>query len=339
MDTQTTLPDRRETLAANFEAHEAGVLPSPDDTPPRARDDQGKFAKQDTEPVAKVTPVNEAVATADPPLARPTTWKKDYLPMWEKVSKGEQLTPEEGRKFLDYVGNQRENEYKSGVSTYRAEALQAKELQEAIAPLMPEFQANGITAKQWISEVGQAHRTLMGGSPEQKVQMLQALARRYGVPMQAVAQQGGLDPMVATLMGEIQHLKTQTTGINSWKTGLESQALQAEVDRISGHPEKYPHFEVLREQMAQYLETGAARDLDTAYKMAERMSDDLYEAGVAQRLAAVKPNTQQVVAQAKAKAVSPKSATPSGNVVAKSDAKDRRSMIAEKFDEVEGGRL
>jgi hypothetical protein len=53
-------------------------------------------------------------------------------------------------------------------------------------------------------------------------------------------------------------------------------------------------------------------------------------------------NTQtskaQQVAKAKATAVSPRSATPSGQV-SKTDAKDRRSLLMANLADVEGGRV
>ena len=52
-----------------------------------------------------------------PSVARPTTWKKEYLPIWDKLTAGEQLTPDEALKLAEYTGVQRESEYKKGVST------------------------------------------------------------------------------------------------------------------------------------------------------------------------------------------------------------------------------
>lgn len=348
---QTTL---RDTLASNIEAAEAGVLESVETVAARARDEGGRFATPDKavdpKPKEAVAPdpapavVTEPAAAA-PRADRPTTWKKDYLPMWDKLATGQPLTADESTKLAAYY-TQRENEYKSGVSTYKTEALAAREVQEAIAPFLPELQAHGVTPRQWISDVGNAHKLLVSGSPQEKLQMFTALAQRYGVPLAAVSAQqqpGGNPPIVMELMGQIQALKSELekklTGISSWKDQMDTAAMQAEVQRLSGDPEKYPHFEAVREQMAQYLETGAARDLDSAYKMACRMDDTLMEEELNQRIAKSQQSQQQVVAQAKAKAVSPKSATPGGAQGGKADAKDRRSVLSEQFDSLGGGRV
>lgn len=332
MDTQTTLPDRRETLATQFEAHEAGTVETIEQREERARDDVGRFAKQE-----KVEKQEAPVQTAPQQWAGPSTWKREYRPMWDKLASGQPLDAEEAKKLAQY-NHERENDFKAGVSTYRTEALAAKDLQEAFAPIMPELQAHGTTPREWLGEVYKAQKTLTSGTPEQKAQLWYSMAARYNIPIQ---QQGQINPMqsvINDLMGQITELKKQVGGVSSWRGQMETEAMQAEVNRISGNPEKYPHFEALREPMAQYLESGAAKNLDDAYKMAERMSDDLYEQSVAQRIAAQAPQ-KPVVQQAKAKAVSPKSATPSGTSQGKPDAKDRRAMLAEKFDEVAGERL
>jgi hypothetical protein len=99
---------------------------------------------------------------------------------------------------------------------------------------------------------------------------------------------------------------------------------------------KYPHFQLVREQMAQLLELGLAHDLDTAYEKSVWM---VPEAREAQQLAsAQQTNRTAVVAKARAAAVSPRSATPSGQV-ATTGAKDRRALLEEALDSQAGGRV
>jgi hypothetical protein len=90
---------------------------------------------------------------------------------------------------------------------------------------------------------------------------------------------------------------------------------------------------VVREEMAQLLELGKAQDLETAYKKAVRMNDDVWALEQDRLLKEAKQSTvkAQQVAKAKAAAVSPKSVTPSGKVADTGDKKDRRSLIAEQM--------
>ena len=109
-----------------------------------ARNEKGQFVAKD-EAVSEEASVEiatedtvEPEQSADPieisDIPKPTTWKKDLLPLWDKIAKGETLTKEESKKHLEYL-NQRENEFKKGVSVYKAEAERAKALEEAINPV------------------------------------------------------------------------------------------------------------------------------------------------------------------------------------------------------------
>ena len=170
------------------EEHEESEVEVSEEQP--SRNEKGQFvAKEQTpseeesvEVVAEDTPEpeqpEEQPVVGDIP--KPTTWKKDLLPLWDKIAKGEQLSPEESRKHLEYL-NQRENEFKKGVSVYKAEAERAKALEEAINPFIPELQAQGIHPAAWINNLGRAHMMLTKAPYEQKVQMFHRLAQDYGV--------------------------------------------------------------------------------------------------------------------------------------------------------------
>jgi len=335
---QTTL---RETLEANVNAAEAGTLPTIEEArDARPRDEVGRFAPKPKEEAPKVEakPSQEAQPQQQQPQQqqpqRPTTWKKEYLPIYDKLAQGQPLTPDEAKKLAEYT-NQRENEYKTGVSTYKAEATAAKELQEAITPFLPELQANGIQPASWIKNLGTAHYVLVKGNPEQKLQMFRMLAQQYGVPLAAVLQQPEqVPPIVHDLMGQIQKLQQQVTGVTTWRQQQETTSLSSQIAKFQDAT-KYPHFPVVREKMAQLLETGLAQDLDDAYKQAVRLNDELYEAEKLQLAEASRKPA--AVAQARAHAVSPKSATPSGQVT--SGAKDRRALLEDRFDSLAGGRV
>lgn len=359
-ESQTTL---RDVLAANMDAAEAGTLGQPAEavtnTEPadqgsaaqdRVRDPQGRFAPKEqasapkvapeatsTPPAAEIVPVETA-----PQPARLTTWRKEFLPLHEKLAQGIPLTAEEAMKLADY-NVQREKEYATGVSTYKAEAQHAKELQHAMEPFMADLQRHNIHPSQWIQNLGNAHRTLALGSPEQKLAMFARLAQDYGVPLPAItqAQQGQVDPTIAALMAEIQHLKQ---GVNTVTSRWEQQEAAAVTGMLSkfNDAEKYPHFNQVRETMAQLLESGLAQDLDSAYTKAVRMTDDVWQAEQ-QRQAGADAARQQAdkaaaAARAKAKAGSTPSSTPSGTA-ATATAKDRRGALTEAFDSIGTGRV
>ena len=339
----------RDTLELNFEAAETGNLPAVIERPveptsDRIRDEAGKFAREVTNPspVATKHDVPDLVDHSEPaeqPLQRPTTWKKDYLPLWDKLQSGQPLTQEEATKFLRY-SNQRETEYKTGVSTYKAEAENAKALQEAIAPFIPELQKNGIHPAAWINNLGRAHVTLAQGNDQQRLQMFVKLANDYNVPLQALLGGQQPDQYVTATQNELQALRQQVDKVNSWAENEKQSRLMAEIDRVQSDTESFPHFEAVRGTMAQLLESGMAQNLEGAYAKAVRMQDDVWQVEQERLLSTAMAGSQrsQQVAKAKAAAVSIKSSTPSGVATGQSK-KDRRSALEDAFDSVGGGRV
>jgi Skp family chaperone for outer membrane proteins len=277
-------------------------------------------------------------------LQKPTTFKKEYVSTWEKLAAGKPLTREESVKFAEYTGITRESEFKRGVSVYKGEADKARELTQAIGQFEPELQKHGIHPVAWINNLGRAHYALANGSPEQKVQMLNRLAQDYGIQLNQDAiqmpEQAYVDPYQQQLMQQLQATQQQVQQLSAIREQEENARLSQEISRVSSDKERFPHFDMVREDMAQLLERGLAQDLESAYAKAVRMNDEAYKLEQDRLLKSV--NTQaskaQQVAKAKATAVSPRSATPSGQVT-KSDAKDRRSLLMANLADAEGGRV
>ena len=342
--------DRREMLETALEQAEQGTLEAPvekeievnDDpieveTSPEEsneRDEKGRFKSKSEEASSQDNTVEaELVAeNTDEEIKaqRPTTWKKEYVEIWDKMEKGEPLKKEDFTKFAEYA-NQREAEYKRGVSTYKAEADNARQLTEAIGPFVPELQSQGIHPVAWINNLGRAHMTLTKAPYEQKVQMFHRLAQDYGIQLNQdslqMPQQAYVDPYQQQLMQQLQATQQQVQQLSAIRDQEENARLTSEISRVSGDKGRFPHFEMVREDMAQLLERGLAQDLESAYAKAVRMNDEAYklEQDKLLKSAGNQASKAQQVAKAKATAVSPKSVTPSGQV-SKTDAKDRRSM-------------
>jgi len=349
--------DRREQLMAAMEAAEEGTLDAPvekeiavvkDDIAAEsakeeisAQDD--KESTEDAEPI-EFADKDEAEAAAEEvkPVTRPSTWKKEYVQIWDKMEAGEQISKEDFTKFAEYA-NQRESEYKKGVSTYKAEADRARSYEEAIAPFIPELQAQNISPAAWINNLGRAHMILTKAPYDQKVQMFQRLASDYGIQFngESVAQPQQVDAYTQQLMNQLNQVNQEVSSIKGRFQQEEQARLSSEIERVRSDVEKFPHFDVVREEMAQLLELGKAQDLETAYKKAVRMNDDVWALEQDKLLrdakqAAIKA---QQVAKAKAAAVSPKSVTPSGKVTETGDKKDRRSLISEQLGEAMSRRV
>ena len=355
------MADRREMLEAALEevlepdegkpvedGYEEVQTEVPEDEP--ARNEKGQFVAKEETPTeeAGVEVATEDEVEPEQPeeqpeisdIPKPTTWKKDLLPLWDKIAKGEQLTPEESKKHLEYL-NQRENEFKKGVSVYKAEAERAKALEEAINPFIPELQAQGIHPAAWINNLGRAHMILTKAPYEQKVQMFHRLAQDYGVNLNQTNEPvAPTDAYTQQLMQQLYQVNQEVSTIKSRFEMEEQQRLNNEIERVRSDKERFPHFDMVREEMAQLLELGKAPDLETAYAKAVRLNDEVWAKEQERLLTDARKQASKAsqVARAKATAVSPKSVSPSGTQ-AKVEAKDRRSMLMAQLAEAESGRL
>ena len=340
--------DRREQLMAAMDAAEEGTLEPVEDAPAEL-EPVDEIAEQAEEPVEIEAAQEEEVEEVEeekepePALQRPSTWKKEYLPIWDKLTSGEQLTKEEAIKLAQY-SNQRESEYKKGVSTYKAEADRAKDLENAIAPFQAEFQQQGISPAAWINNLGRAHMILSKAPYDQKVQLFHRLAQDYGIQLNQdgqIATPPQVDAYTQQLMNQLNQVNQEVSSIKGRFQQEEQSRLSNEIERVRSDVERFPHFDVVREEMAQLLELGKAQDLETAYKKAVRMNDEVWSLEQEKLLKDAKQVAlkAQQVAKAKAAAVSPKSVTPSGKVAEPGDKKDRRSLLSEQLGEAMSRRV
>jgi hypothetical protein len=351
--------DRRELLMQAMEAAEEGELEAPIEKDIEVVEDdiaaesaKEKASEEVGEELAEIVEESEpeitheeaeAAAEEVKPVQRPSTWKKEYVQIWDKMEKGEQISKEDFTKFAEYA-NQRESEYKKGVSTYKAEADRARDLENAIAPFILELQSQNISPSAWINNLGRAHMILTKAPYNEKVQMFQRLAQDYGIQLNGEGQFAAppqVDAYTQQLMNQLNMVNQEVSTIKSRFQQEENQRLMSEIERVRSDVEKYPHFDVVREEMAQLLELGKAQDLETAYKKAVRMNDDVWALEQDRLLKDVKQATikAQQVAKAKAAAVSPKSVTPSGKVSEPGDKKDRRSLLSEQLGEAMSRRV
>jgi len=312
-ESQNTLRDALEasfdesvdTSDAQVESSSPEVSETAEQRETRERDERGRFASKaaDTsQPMAEQQP-------SRPP--RPSSWKKDYWDDWDK------LDP----KVAGYL-HQREQEYTTGVSTYKAEADRARGLQEALNPYMPVLQSNGLEPAQWIKSLGQVHYTLAFGQPQEKAALLKNLARDFNVPLGETNENEEL----MHLRNELQQVKS---GWQQFTSMQEQQQRQAAMDEITRFSTDRPYFDEVRETMAGLLQSGMAQNLQDAYDKAVRLNDDVFT-----RLQAETQRQTQAqahVAKAKAAAVSLKSSTPGGPTVS-SGPKGLRDQLSEAFD-------
>ena len=350
--------ERKDVLMAALEQAEEGALEAPEEkeievaepdpiaeeqVAEKARNEKGQFVKQEEQQESEDTSIEAGAPEEDKEksleeIQRPSTWKKEYVQIWDKMEKGEQINREDFAKFAEYA-NQRESEYKKGVSAYKTEAEQAKSLMGAITPYIPTLQQRGIDAAQYISSLAKADQILTNAPYEQKVDLFHKLAQGYGIQLNGNQAQP-VDAYQQQLMQQLARVNQEVGTIKSRYEQEEQARLTAEIQKFSSDVDKYPHFELVREEMAQLLEQGKAQDLKSAYERAVWLVPEVRELEVQKLAKKANPQASQAqkVAKAKAAAVSPKSVTPNGSVGV-SDKKDRRSILADQIGQAIGGRL
>lgn len=337
------MADLREALTTALESHESAEVTAPEVTAPevvieaptsetteqraqRERDEAGRFKAKEEGAVAKgpAAPVVPADVVPAPPVRKaPSSWKKDY---WEAYGA---LDP----KLADYIA-QREEQFASGVSTYKQEAERAKELQDAIAPFQQDLAQHGMAPAQWIRNLGLAHQTLVKGTPEQKLQAFHKLAQDYRVPVDAL-----LDPNVRQqFMNQQQQQPQPDVGQLVEEKFMQVRA-QTEIEQFASDP-AHEHFEAVKETMRQLLAAGLAPDLKSAYEKAVRMDPELFEREQLRTQEAADKQRRDAeaarVAKARANVSSVKSATPTGPAGG-GGKKDLRSALEEAVEANLGG--
>lgn len=294
------------------------------------RDEVGRFAPKSEAPQVEQTEQVEAPVVKP----RPSSWKKDYEEHWTK------LDPQ----LQDYIA-QREADYAKGVSTYKQNWDSVAPMYEAMQPFMPLLQEHNIQPQQWITNLGNAHKMLALGTPEEKVQMFAKLANEYGVPLQALTGQG-YDPQFSSIANELNQLKNQWS---QFQTQREQQETQQIMGVIEGFAQNNPLLEKVQDEVIGLLQsgfvTGATPEerLQNAFEKAIRLNDEAWQEHQSKvqqaKAAAEAEQRQKLIAEKKAKAVSPRSSSPTGIMNTGSGKKDLRSILAEQIDNQLGSRV
>ena len=309
----------------------------------RPRDEHGRLLPGKPEkPAVQAEPpaaIAKLAEPAKPKIPPPSSWKKDHWESWDKIAT-------ENPTLADYL-TQREGEFAKGVSTYKQEYESVKPLADAMQPLLPILQQYRIDPAEWITNMGQAHHSLVFGTPQQKLQMFAKLSQDYGVPLQAL-----YDPQVQQQFLMQQTIQPQPPAQQPDVKSLVQQELtevfaKQDLDQFQAAKDAsgnalYPHYETVRNTMAQLLESGVAQDLKSAYDKAIRLHDDIWDKEQAAKQAAAQKASQEAqarqVAQAKAAAVSTKTATPAGEI-AKTTKGIRQAVEAAVDAHAAGGRV
>lgn len=275
----------------------------------RPRDESGKFAKAEKQEAP--VEAKEPVPTPEPAPVRkaPSSWKPAAQEAFLKADRGEQLTPEEIR-LLTQEAERREGDFLKGVGEFKSHADRARAYDAAIEPFKGHLQALGVDAPTAITALMRADYTLRTADPATKAQYFAQLAQQYGIDLGQVQQPPQVDPQTQYLMSQLNQLRQQQ---EMWQNQIvQQEQMKAQSELQSFATADKQHFDAVRNDMADLLETGKAKSLQEAYDMAVWMRPDIRQSLLDQQRAdAQRKAMEQAQAQrAKAASVSVKGSSP-----------------------------
>ena len=298
----------------------------------RTRDEKGRFSSEDSieeesseeegleEEITAETPEKtieaapevqeeqiqeEQIEPIDPRLERPpSTWRTDAKLKWEKVD------PTIREEIL-----KREEDIGRGITQYKQLADYGSAVEKTVQPYMPMITAAGSTPQQTIGSVLDTFYRLKTSDPVQKSQLLLQVAQQYGADMEVF--QNGIDPNQAQLQNhlqplqqEIQLLKQNLSQRDQQAQQFESSQAQTDINAFRNASDNgelmYPHFDIVREQMADIIESNerAGRNitLDTAYENAVWQTPEIRQMLLAEQSASKETIRRETVKQKTVKA-------------------------------------
>lgn len=266
----------------------------------RDRDDAGRFSKK-AEEVAKATETPEAVVTAtpttkiDPPPAALSAVAKAKWDSW----------PAEARAEI----TKREADVHKMFTSHDGELNLGRKMKEVVTPYMPIIQAEGGTPETAVRDLLNTAYVLRTSQPAQKAQLIQKIIADYNVDMSLLENGSGgqqTSPDVAALQNEIATLKQQANPqvlISQLRDTMENEKIQTEVNAFAADA-KNVHFQNVKPEMASFMQSGQAKNLQEAYDMACWAKPDIRSTLLATQRAEEQAKQKQVLDAKKKAAVS-----------------------------------
>ena len=330
------MSDLRSALESAFEADanpapETPVTDAPVDTPvetepkaERVRDEAGKFAPKADKPADEMP-----AAPEPPPRKAPSSWKPAAQEAFLKADRGDALTPEE-IKLLTAEAERRESDFLKGVGEFKSHADRARAYDQAVAPYQKHLESIGVDAPTAISALMRADVILRTSDPQTKANYFAQLAQQYGIDLGNVQQPQPVDAQTKYLMDQMQALRQQQEMWQNQVQKQEQEKANSELARFTQADK--PHFEAVRNDMADLLQAGKAKDLEEAYDMAVWMRQDIRSTLIEQQRAEAQRKAEETARSQRARtaAVSVKGSSPSAGGVQPANG-SLRDILAAQF--------
>lgn len=315
--------------------------PAVESSPPQQQEDktpgylEEPKVEAQPEPKADVPPQVETGGQPQPqvPDDAPKAWKAGLRSHWAGL-------PPEVKSEIQ----RREKDF-TRVFGESGQARQfSSQVYEAIRPYEARMRLYGVTPVQAIQRLFQVDHVLSSAPPTQRAQFMASLIRDYGIDIKeldsALAGENAPDPIQSQLNTM---LEQRLAPLNQFLQQQQAQAQQADyyraqqatstIEQMAADTANFPHFEQVREAMADIVDLNAARGryptLDVVYKQAVQMDPDLGPQALANSVRQTTLNTAQAL-DAQAKKAQAASLSVSGNkstAVPQPNGADLRSAV------------
>jgi hypothetical protein len=317
-------------------------LPAEDSNAEPSTDDKDVQPAAEGGDATKSTAEKPTVAVEKQPEAGAGTHRVDRAPAsWKKEAKGEWASvPLHIRQEV----HKREMEVQRVLNETAPIRQEVQQFREVITPYMARIQSLGVTPHQAVGELLKADYSLATGSPQQKAQFIDKLLQDYNVDIAeldaAISRRLGGQPSAQVNAPQFdpnqisqlvqQQLQQALAPIYQQRQQQEEQVRQQAamtVEQMALDPQ-YPHFDEVRQDMADIVQLKAQRGIAITLQQA-------YTMAVAQNpeLSAMQQATQlnQRAQRAAAAAVSVSGAPVSGGTQAHVTTGDLRADLEAAF--------
>lgn len=294
----------------------------------RERDEHGRFRAKESE---EQPPEGETETPAEPesPVEQPPE-APAYAPA--AIRKHWANLDQEVRDAWE----KRETDFTGKATQWDGERQYGRSMKAAIDPYLDLIKAEGGEPVSAVRDLLETAKILRQGSPEQKAQMLNVIATRFGCDIEQ-AYHNRPDPMIAQrdLMIARQNAEIETMR-------QQQQMVQEDgiAQTIAQFRETHEHFDAVADEMSRLIIGGVCQDLQSAYDRAIWSDDQLRSALIAKQAGEQvltlrreeEAKQAESVQRARKAAVSPASAPGSSKPTAPSETVD--DMYSRLYDEI-----
>ncbi len=272
----------------------------------RARDEQGRFAKQEAaaEKAAEVKAETVVKADETAKVEKPEEAKRAPAPPngWsaEAKAKWHELPPE----IMSAVA-QREADLGRAAGKMDEERALGRDVSKVFQPYMPILQAEGTTPIQAVQSLLNTAYILRQGSPQQKKAALLETAKQFGIDITPDTRTSATNanPELSAIQQELAQLKGQLSARDTQVQSASDAQMRQEIDAFAADSANV-YFAEVKPEMAALLSAGRAKDLKTAYDMACWARPDIRSSIQAQTRADDERKRREAAEEARRKAVS-----------------------------------